>query len=55
MKKIFTIAALFLLSAGMFAQDVNKATVEGQAAAAQNGFRVKVDCKDKKFTAAVEF
>lgn len=36
MKKIFTIAALFLLSAGMFAQDVNKATVEGQAAAAQN-------------------
>ena len=26
MKKIFTIAALFLLSAGMFAQDVNKAT-----------------------------
>ncbi|WP_303836976.1 cell wall metabolism sensor histidine kinase WalK [Ruminococcus flavefaciens] len=25
------------------------------AAAAQNGFRVKVDCKDKKFTAAVEF
>ena len=36
MKKIFTIAALFLLSAGMFAQDVNKATVEGQAAAAKN-------------------
>ena len=36
MKKILTIAALFLLSAGMFAQDVNKATVEGQAAAAQN-------------------
>ena len=36
MTKIFTIAALFLLSAGMFAQDVNKATVEGQAAAAQN-------------------
>lgn len=36
MKKIFTIAALFLLSTGMFAQDVNKATVEGQAAAAQN-------------------
>ena len=36
MKKIFTIAALFLLSAGMYAQDVNKATVEGQAAAAKN-------------------
>ena len=36
MKKIFTIAALFLLSAGMFAQDVNKTTVEGQAAAAKN-------------------
>ena len=36
MKKIFTIVATVLLSAGMFAQDVDKATVESQAAAAQN-------------------
>jgi len=36
MKKIFTFAALLLLSAGMYAQDVDKATVEGQAAAAKN-------------------
>ena len=36
MKKIFTFIAVILFSAGMFAQDVDKATVEGQAAAAKN-------------------
>ena len=57
MKKIFTIAALFLLSAGMFAQDVNKATVEGQAAAAKNaaGDLKAIDTGEKawKFDGAV--
>lgn len=36
MKKIFTFIACILFGAGLYAQDVDKATVEGQAAAAKN-------------------
>ncbi|MBR0309265.1 MAG: DUF3078 domain-containing protein [Paludibacteraceae bacterium] len=49
MKKIFTFAACVLLSAGMYAQDVDKATVEGQAAAAKNAIAdlKSIDTGDK--------
>lgn len=36
MKKIFTFIACILFGTGLYAQDVDKATVEGQAAAAKN-------------------
>ena len=57
MKKIFTFIAVILFSAGMFAQDVDKATVEGQAAAAKNaaGDLKAIDTGEKawKFDGAV--
>ncbi len=49
MKKIFTFIACILLGASMYAQDVDKATVEGQAAAAKNaaGDLKAIDTGDK--------